>query len=65
VWLFNLATAVMALRLLGVFIELFGGLLLTGMGLIVGGAAILGMARLWMNQTRQWRQSMRGTGGAP
>ncbi|MBI5495184.1 MAG: DUF2157 domain-containing protein [Deltaproteobacteria bacterium] len=65
VWLFNLATAVMALRLLGIFIELFGGLLLTGFGLVLGGAAILGMARLWMNQTRQWRATMRTPGGAP
>ncbi|MBP2314404.1 DUF2157 domain-containing protein [Azospirillum soli] len=39
--LYRLAVVVIALRLLLVFVEAFGGLLLTGVGLIAGGAVLL------------------------
>ncbi|MEW5849792.1 MAG: DUF2157 domain-containing protein [Myxococcota bacterium] len=60
VWLFNLATAGMAVRLLGIFVELFGSLMTTGLGLIVGGVVVLMVARFWVRQTRQFREQMRG-----
>lgn len=46
--LFNLATAFLALRLLGIYFELFGGLLNTGIGLLSGGIVTLLLAWLWV-----------------
>lgn len=46
--LFNLATAFLALRLLGIYFELFGGLLNTGIGLLSGGVVTLLLAWLWV-----------------
>lgn len=64
IWLFNLATAALALRLLIVFVELFGSMVDTGVGLIVGGILTLLMAGLWVRQTAPLRKQMRQVGGA-
>lgn len=65
VWLFNLATALLALRLLVIFIELFGSLMDTGLGLIAGGILTLVLVRVWVKKTKQFRQEMRNAGGTP
>lgn len=64
VWLFNVATAFLAIRLLVIFGEVFGSLLTTGVGLIFGGLTILGMAWLWLRQTRTLRAEIRQREGA-
>lgn len=65
IWLFNLATAAVALRVLIVFIELFGSMVDTGIGLIVGGILTLVIAGVWVRQTAPLRKQMRQPGGAP
>lgn len=45
--LFNVATVLIALRLFGIYLEVFGSLLSTGAGLIVSGLVFLGLAGLW------------------
>jgi hypothetical protein len=49
--LFNLLTALIAMRLLGVYFEVFGSLLSTGLGLIVGGVLTLLAGWLWRRKT--------------
>ena len=51
--LFNLATAFLGLRLLGIYFELFGGLLNTGIGLLSGGVLTLLLAWLWVRLRRK------------
>lgn len=53
--LFNLATAFLALRLLGIYFELFGSLLNTGIGLLSGGLLTLLLAWLWVTIRRKKR----------
>lgn len=50
--LFNLATAFIALRILAIYLELFGGLLKTGLGLLIGGMLTLFLAWLWTKLRR-------------
>lgn len=50
--LYNLFTLVVAIRLIGVYFEVFGSLLATGFGLILSGFVILLTAYLW-NRYRQ------------
>ena len=45
--LLNLATAILGLRLLAVYFEVFGSLLDTGLGLITGGLVTIGITYLW------------------
>jgi len=45
--LFDLAAAVIAIRFIIVYFEVFGSLAATGFGLIVSGSVILGMAYVW------------------
>lgn len=52
-WFFNLATAVIGLRLLVVYFEVFGSLLYTGQGLIGGGLLTLFLAWLWLRRVRR------------
>jgi uncharacterized membrane protein len=65
IWLFNLSSAALALRVIIVFIELFGSLVSTGLGLIAGGVLTLVVAGLWVKQTKRLRQRMRQSGGEP
>jgi hypothetical protein len=48
---FNVLTALIALRVLGVYFEVFGSLLSTGVGLITGGALTLVVGWLWQRKT--------------
>lgn len=53
---YKFAAAIVALRLFGVFAEAFSGLLMTGGGLILSGAALIGLAqatRRLLNRTTQ------------
>ena len=52
--LFGIAIGMIAVRLFIVYIELFGGLALTGLGLIVGGLLLIGLTLVW---TRLMRRS--------
>jgi hypothetical protein len=51
----NVATAVLGLRLLIIYFEVFGSLLDTGLGLLTGGLLTLLIAWAWVKKTRQWR----------
>lgn len=59
--LLNAATAVLGLRILAIYFEVFGTLLDTGLGLIIGGLVTLALVWLW---TRKRRQFARELGGA-
>lgn len=54
--LFNLATAVIGLRLVVAYLEVFRSLLDTGLAFLTGGALALIVAFVWMRQTRRLRQ---------
>ncbi|MFM8410569.1 MAG: DUF2157 domain-containing protein [Alphaproteobacteria bacterium] len=56
--LFRLLTAAIGLRLLGVYFEVFGSLLNTGLGLVAGGLLTLALVWLWRHPPR-----LRGGGG--
>lgn len=51
--LFQIATAVLGVRLLGVYVEVLGSLLTSGLGLISGGLLTLGVAWYWRKKTVQ------------
>lgn len=51
--LFGIAIGMLALRLFIVYIELFGGLALTGIGLILGGLLLIGLAVGWTKLMRK------------
>ncbi len=51
--LFGIAIGMIALRLFIVYIELFGGLALTGIGLIIGGLLLIGLAVGWTKLMRR------------
>ena len=48
---FNVITALIALRVLAVYFEVFGSLLSTGVGLITGGVLTLAVGWLWQRKT--------------
>lgn len=54
------ATAVMGVRLLVGYIELFGSLLETGVGLILGGVLALLLVWIWTRQRRKWDRQLGG-----
>lgn len=51
--LFQIATAVLGMRLLGVYVEVLGSLLTSGLGLISGGLLTLWVAWYWRKKTVQ------------
>lgn len=51
--LFNLATAIIAVRLLIVYFEVFESMLRTGLGLVSGGLLTLLMAWIWLRKVRR------------
>ncbi|MEZ4450225.1 MAG: DUF2157 domain-containing protein [Nannocystaceae bacterium] len=63
--LLNLATAVIALRLLIIYFEVFGSLLDTGIGLVSGGLLTIGLAWLWARKRRDFAGEAARTDGAP
>jgi uncharacterized membrane protein len=50
----NLATALLGLRLLVIYFEVFGSLLDTGIGLLSGGLLTILLAWAWVKKSRQW-----------
>ncbi|MEY4549855.1 MAG: hypothetical protein RL685_6050 [Pseudomonadota bacterium] len=56
--LLHLASAVIGLRLLVGYIELFGSLLETGLGLILGGVLALLLTWVWTRQRRKWDREL-------
>ena len=55
---FNSLTALIALRIVVVYFEVFGSLLDTGLGLITGGALTLLLAHLWRRKARTLTAAM-------
>jgi hypothetical protein len=58
--LLNLATAVLGLRIVIVYFEVFGSLLDTGVGLLSGGLLTVGLAWLWMRKRRDFERGLAG-----
>jgi len=52
--MFNLVSILIALRIFGIYLEIFGTLLSTGLGLVVSGAAFMGIAFLWHKLRRKF-----------
>ncbi len=61
--LFNLVTAIIALRVLFIYFEVFGSMLETGLGLIIGGALTLGLTWLWLKKSNSMAKRLEGAGG--
>lgn len=62
--LLNLATAVIGLRVIIAYIEVFGSLLQTGIAMIVGGAITIGIAWLWVRKARDFKREVHSREGA-
>lgn len=64
-WLraFNALTALIAVRVLVVYFEVFGSMLSTGLGLITGGALTLLIAWFWRRKTRDLASKLAPAGG--
>jgi len=56
--LLNLATAMIGLRILAIYFEVFGTLLDTGLGLISGGLLTLALVWLWSRKRRQFEREL-------
>jgi uncharacterized membrane protein len=56
--LLNFATAVIGIRILIVYFEVFGSLLGTGVGLVTGGMLTLGMVWLWVRKRREFAREL-------
>ncbi len=54
----NLATAILGLRILAIYFEVFGSLLGTGIGLISGGILTMAMLWLWLRTRRDLAASL-------
>ena len=56
--LLNLATAVIGIRILIDYLEVFGSVLGTGVGLVTGGMLTLGMVWLWVRKRREFAREL-------
>lgn len=54
--LLNAATAVIGVRLIAVYFEVFGSLMDTGLGLVTGGLLTVGLTYFWARQRRELAQ---------
>jgi len=59
-WLLNGATAVIGVRLLVVYFEVFGSLLTTGVGLVSGGLLTVGLAWVWARKRKEFGAELAG-----
>lgn len=57
--LLNTATAMIGLRILAIYFEVFGTLLDTGLGLVSGGLLTLALVWLWSRKRRQFERELR------
>lgn len=62
--LFRLGVAAVCLRLLGIYIEVFGSMLQTGLGLIIGGALTIALAWFWLRKSHQLAMALADRDGA-
>ena len=58
--LFNFVTAAISIRILFVYFEVFGSMMQTGVGLIVGGLLTLLLAWLWLKKSSNLAQQLAG-----
>ena len=56
----NVATAMIGLRIVAIYFEVFGTLLDTGLGLVSGGLLTLGLVWLWTRKRRQFERELGG-----
>lgn len=62
--LLNLATAMIGMRIVAIYFEVFGTLLDTGVGLVCGGLLTLAVAWLWTRKRKQFAAELGSKGGA-
>lgn len=65
VGLLNVATAMIGLRILAIYFEVFGTLLDTGLGLVSGGLLTLALAWVWSRKRRQFEVELAGGPSLP
>ena len=58
--LFNSLTLLIALRLIGVYIQVFGSLMVMGFGMIISGCVVLAIAYGWVKFRRLYNQAHKG-----
>ena len=59
--LLNVATAMIGMRILAIYFEVFGTLLDTGVGLVSGGLLTLGLVWLWARKRKQFERELGGS----
>jgi uncharacterized membrane protein len=61
--LLNAATAIIGVRIIAIYFEVFGSLLDTGLGLVLAGLLTLGLVWLWARKRREFESELaRGSG---
>jgi uncharacterized membrane protein len=63
--LFRLGVACVCLRLLGIYIEVFGSMLQTGLGLILGGVLTVVLTWFWLRKSRGLAAALVDSGPSP
>jgi uncharacterized membrane protein len=58
--LLNAATAMIGMRIVAIYFEVFGTLLDTGVGLVSGGLLTLALVWLWARKRKQFEQELQG-----
>ena len=56
--LFRLGVAAVCIRLLGVYVEVFGSMLETGFGLIIGGLLTMALTWFWLRKSRRLAEAL-------
>ena len=63
--LFNSLTLLIALRLIGVYIQVFGSLMVMGFGMIISGCVVLAIAYGWVKFRQLFNQAQKGGENEP
>jgi uncharacterized membrane protein len=58
----NAATAIVGIRIIAVYFEVFGSLLDTGLGLVIGGGLTLGLVWLWARKRKDFESELTAGG---